>query len=57
MLKIFIALIAIGFMEYCAECERKKSGKEIAPVENAGFEIAMAILFGAWIISGGNLLW
>lgn len=57
MLKIVIALIAIGIMEYCAESEKKKSGAKTVPIESAGFEIAMAILFGAWILSGGNFLW
>ena len=57
MLKIFIAIIAMGILEYCAESERKKNGTKIAPIEGAGFEIALSIIFGAWILSGGNLLW
>ena len=57
MLKIFIAIIAMGILELCVESYSKDHDIKREKIEDVGFEIALSIIFGAWIISGGNLLW
>ncbi|MBQ6721545.1 MAG: hypothetical protein IJQ88_05195 [Clostridia bacterium] len=49
MLKVLIAFIVIGSMEALVKWDDKRT--------KYCFEIAMSILMGAWIISGGDLLW
>ena len=49
MLKVLIAFIVIGSTEALVKWDDKRT--------KYCFEIAMSILMGAWIISGGDLLW
>lgn len=57
MLKILLCMFVIGFVEYEVEVEYKKEGKSTPEMNRVSLEISMAILMGAWMISGGNLLW
>lgn len=57
MLKVLVCMIVIAFVESCVAAQHKSEGKNTPEMEGVALEISMAILMGAWMISGGNLLW
>lgn len=57
MLKVFIACVFIAIMESLAEKADADAGRKRDKFSAAMFELGLSVLMGAWIISGGNLLW
>ena len=50
MLRVLFCMFIIGLIEILMEDKWKKD-------DGKTFEIAMSILMGAWIVSGGNWIW